>query len=1050
MILTDVAVRNRTTVAVLVVLIIVLGVQSYVTLPRELAPDIPIPIVLVSTAYEGVSPGDIESSVTIKIEKEMAGLKGLKEMRSTSSEGMSVIMLEFLPDMVIEDALQYVRDRLDLAKPDLPTDAEEPSVKEINISEFPILIVSISGELSPLRLKAIADDLEDTTEQLPGVLSVDVVGVREREIRLEIDPDRLASYNLTLPEVLALIPSENVNISAGGLETKGTKFNVRVPAEFVQPSEVDHLLLSVRGGMPIYLSDVATLRDTFKDRDTYSRLNGMNSITLNVKKRVGANIIEVAEAVKLILAEARKQAPAGVEFDVISDMSREIRLMVKNLENNILTALVLVVAVLLIFLGWRTSLIVALVIPLSMLISFAVIQMVGYTLNMVILFSLILALGMLVDNAIVIVENIHRHGQMGYSRRQAAIKGAAEVAWPVTTSTATTIAAFAPMAFWPGIMGEFMSYLPITVIIVLGSSLFVALVISPTVSSVFARAMKRTRKEAWAVRGYRWFLKHALAHRVTTLVLAVSLLAALVLLYDLMGIGVELFPTIDPKRAMIDIRSPQGTNIHESNRLACDVERIAEPYRQEFDHLVTNVGSAGGGVAAFLSGGGGGAPHNANLTLVFKDFELRNRPSADVIAHIRGDLADMAGAEINVEKEKEGPPTGAPVTVRIIGKDFKQLEEISKRARDLIADVPGLVNLRSDLEATRPEFSFRPDRREAAMARVNTAVIGNFLKLALFGREVGKYREFKDEYDITVRLPESQRTDIDDLFRLRIPNAAGQCVPLSSLGDFEYKGGFGTINHVNQQRVVTLTADAEGRLGTEVLADVQQRLKKLDMPQGYAIGYAGEQEEREKAEAFLTKAFVIAMLLIVLILVAQFNSLTVPFVIMSAVILSLVGVLAGLVICKMPFGIIMTGIGVIGLAGVVVNNAIVLLHYTRQLQRRGMELVEAAIEAGRTRLRPVLLTAATTILALIPMATGVSFDFHKMEWMTRSESSQWWRSMAIAVIFGLAFATILTLVVAPTLYVSLYRLAAWFGLGGVRKTDEDPGPEPADVASSEG
>jgi len=399
-------------------------------------------------------------------------------------------------------------------------------------------------------------------------------------------------------------------------------------------------------------------------------------------------------------------------------------------------------------------------------------------------------------------------------------------------------------------------------------------------------------------------------------------------------------------------------------------------------------------------------------------------PSADAVADIRRDLADIAGAEIKVEKQEEGPPTGAPVTVRIIGRDFKLLEELSERAKALIASVPGLVNLESDMEATRPELVFTVDRRRAMLLGVNTTVVGEFLKMAIFGREVGTYRQFNDEYDITVRLPLAERVNIEDLFSLRVPNITGQSVPLSSLGRFDYRGGFGTIHRSNQKRVVTLTGDAEGRLSTAVLKDVQDRLADLELPPGYQIRYAGEKEEQDKARAFLSKAFVVALLLILLILVTQFNSLTVPFIVMTTVVLSLVGVLAGLLICRMPFGIVMTGIGIISLAGVVVNNAIVLLDYTRRLQQRGLELLEAVVEAGQTRLRPVLLTAATTILGLTPMATGVAFDFHRFEWVSRSASSQWWRGMAIAVIFGLAFATLLTLVVVPTLYVTICQLVS--------------------------
>ncbi|MDY7010519.1 MAG: efflux RND transporter permease subunit [Planctomycetota bacterium] len=1035
MLISNTAIKNRTTVFVLMALIAIAGGYSYITLPREAAPDVPIPWVLVTTPYEGASPTEVETQVTIEIENKLTGLKGVKEMTSSSAEGTSVVMIEFQPEIRIEDALQYVRDKIDLAKAELPDEADEPVIKEINVADFPILIISMSGDISPVRMKAIADELEDAIEQVPGVLEVDILGALEREIRIEIDPDRVAAYGLTIPELLTRIGAENVNISAGGLETQGTKFNVRLQAEFDKVEDIFHLPLTERNKKTIYLTDVVTVRDAFKDRDSYARLDGMGSITINVRKTTGANIVDVADNVKAVLAEAQKQVPSDVRIETILDQSKDIRMIVADLENNVITGLILVVAVLLAFMGWRTSSIVATAIPMSMLISFAILQSLGYTLNMIVLFSLILALGMLVDNAIVIVENIFRHRQMGYGRIEASMKGAAEVAWPVIASTATTIAAFMPMIAWPGIMGDFMKYLPITLIITLSSSLFVALVISPTLCAVFSGKVRKVHERHPFIHAYRRLLDKAVHHWAVTLGLVVLILIGMVFFYSKRGHGVELFPEFDPRRAIINIRCPQGTNIKETDRLARLVERRLGPWRGnprggDLKHVIANVGSGGG---QMIFGGGGSGPHVANITLLFHDFEDRRRKSADAVKEIREALSDISGAEIKVEKEKEGPPTGVAVTVRIIGREFEELEKLSEQAKAMIEDVPGLVNLRSDLEATRPELKFFTDRRRTMLLGVNASIIGNFLKACVFGWKVSTYRRFNDEYDITIRLPESQRSNIQDIFRLHIPNNAGQPVPLSSLGTFEYHGGFGTINRVNRKRVVTLTADAEGRLDTEVLKDAQNRLEKLDLPTGYSIRYAGQKEEQEKAMSFLTKAFAFALLFIVLILVAQFNTLSAPFIIMTTVILSMIGVLSGLLICRMPFGIIMTGVGVISLAGVVVNNAIVLLDYTRQLQKRGMDIIESVLEAGATRLRPVLLTAVTTILGLLPMATGVSFDFHKMTIAWQSESSQWWASMAIAVIFGLGFATVLTLVVVPTFYVTIYRAAAHFGLGGLKK-----------------
>jgi multidrug efflux pump len=1046
MILTDFAIRNRTTVAVLGVIIVLLGSFSYIMLPREAFPDIPIPFIMITTAYEGVSPEDIESSVTMKIEKELTGIRGVKEVRSSSAEGISLISVEFTPDVPPEVALQRVRDRVDLAKGQLPREVEDPVIREINLAEFPIMNISISGDVSPFQLKAIADALQDQLEMVPGVLRADVQGALEREIRLEMDPDRVAQYNLTIPEILALIPSENVNISAGGLETPGTRFNVRIPAEFVSPEEVDHLLLAVRNGRPIYLSDVATVRDTFKDRTSYSRLNGVDNVTVSVQKRVGANVVHVSDYVRAVVDRAQQEVPGAVQFSIVFDMSKYIRNTVSDLENNVAAALILVVAVLVLFMGWRPSTIVAMIIPLSMLATFVLIQALGYTLNMIVLFSLILMLGMLVDNAIVIVENIYRHMQLGYKRIEAARLGAREVAWPVITSTFTTICAFLPLMFWPGIMGDFMKYLPITLTVGLLCSLFVGLVFNPVISSIWAgRARQRQQRDHWFLRGYRRVLHLGLMNTGMTLFLAVCLLVGMAILYGKIGRGVEFFPQGDPERAFVSVRAPQGTHIRETDRIVREIERRIQPYTPWIENVITNVGTASAGFDLVASTGG---PHLANVTLVFYDFAIRERPSAEIIAEIRQAVADIPGAEIKVEREQEGPPTGAPVTVRIIGEDFKRLEQLSDQARRMIADVPNLVNLRSDLEATRPELAFVVDRRVASLLGVDPLTVGNFLRMAIFGSKVGTYREFNEEYDITVRLPLKDRVNVDDLYRLQVPTPTGESVPLISLGQFEYQGGFGTINRVNQNRVVTLTADTEGRLSSAVLADVQNRLAELRLPSGYEIRYAGEQETQQESQEFLGRAFVIAILLITLVLVIQFNSILVPIIIMTTVVLSLIGALLGLLVTRLPFGVIMSGVGVISLAGVVVNNAIVLLAYTRQLQSQGMDLIAAAEEAGLTRLRPVLLTAATTIIGLMPMAIGISYDFHTFSWALRSESAQWWRNMAVVVMFGLAFATVLTLVVVPSLYVMLtrasLRVRARLGFG---YEDESKSPVAASEAS---
>ena len=1028
MIISNAAIQNRTTVFVLILVIIVAGFYSYMALPRESEPDVPIPYVIVSTTYEGVSPEDVETAVTMKIEKELQGLKGVDEIVSSSAEGVSVIRIEFTPDINIDDALQWVRDKVDQSRKELPKEIEEPSIREINVSDFPVLVINLSGPVSLVHLKEIAEDLEDVFESIPGVLDARVDGGLEREIRLEFDPDRLVAHKISLAELIRLVPSENVNISSGNVESEEAKFSVRVPGEFVRPDEVDHLLLTVRDGVPIYLNDVATVRDTFKDREGMSRINGQPCVTLSIQKRTGANIVEVVDRAKAVMAGAEKHLPAGVTYNFTLDDSKDIRRMVNELENSILSGLILVVAVLFLSLGWRTSLIVGLAIPLSMLISFSVLHLMDITLNIVVLFSLTLALGMLVDNAIVITENIYRHHQEGKPIVQASMDAVAEVAWPVITSTATTLAAFLPMMFWPDIIGEFMKFLPLTLMVTLSASLFVALVITPTLGSVLIRVRKGTRTEpgqSWFMRRYRALLELALAHRPTTLMLSVMVLVAMGISYVRFGHGIEFFPEVEPQRAYIELKGAQGTALSESDRRTRRVEAVlaeyfdAPPGEQDLRNYMASVGSGGTGGKSLIVGTGG--THRARINLDFFDYQDRPRSSAEALQEIRSKLPALTGVEVRVQKSRHGPPRGEPVTVEIAGEDFGVLTRLSDEVQRRIVDVPGLVDLREDYERAKPELQFIVDRQRAMLLSVNTQVVGEFLKTAFWGRKVSTYRQFEDEYDITVRLPRDDRRRIDDLYRLQVPNLAGVPVPLSSLGHFVYAGGKGTIDRIDQKRVITVLADAEGRLGNDVLNDVRQRLAALELPPGYTITYAGESEEQDNSKVFLTKAFIAALMLITLILVTQFNSLRVPFIVMTTVVLSLIGVLLGLLIFDMPFGVVMTGVGVISLAGVVVNNAIVLLDYTRQLQQRGLTLVQASVQAGMTRLRPVLLTAVTTVLGLIPMAAGISFNFRKLRMEWGSESAQWWGSMAIAVIFGLTFATVLTLVVVPTLYCMLHQ-----------------------------
>ncbi len=1016
MTLSEFSIRHQTTVVVLIVILVLVGVYSYSVLPRESFPDITIPNIIVTTPYEGVAPSDIENQITLQIEKKLISLSDVKEIRSYSSEGMSTIVVEYESGIDIDTALQKVRDKVDEAKVDLPNDLEdEPMVDEINFSEFPIMNVVISGSIGLVRLKEIADDFKDDVETINGVLEANVTGGLEREIRIVYEPERLAAYNLSVTNLMTTVLSNNLNTPGGKMDIGRGNYLVKVPGEFETPVEARRLIVNADKNFPVYITDVADMEDGFEEPETKARHNRKDAVTISVVKRTGKNIIEIADQVKAIVREYEQTVPAGVTLSIVTDMSKDIRDMVSDLENGILSGLVLVLLVVLFSMGLRNSILVACAIPFSMMITFFILYLIGLTLNMIVLFSLILSVGMLVDNAIVIVENIYRHRQEGKSKLQAAIVATHEVMWPVIASAATTIAAFAPMMFWPGVIGEFMSYLPETVIIALTASLFVALVINPTLGAIFIKVKKNSidKGPGFIIRNYQRLLGFAVDNPFFVLLCSIALLILVSLVYGRFGAGVEFFPEIEPKRAYIDIKMPKGTNLDETDRLAKWIEGPASEYK-EVKSLISNVGTTGSGGESFMTGGSTSSDI-ARLVLEFIDLEKREMPSSQIIVDLRRRLKDIYEADIEIDKEEEGPPTGKPVCIEISGEYYETLEPLMRAIKERIRGIPGLVNLKDDYVIARPEVVVQIDKERAALLGLNTQVIAQNVKAAIRGIEAGVYRDGNDEYDIIVQLPLSRRKDLDALKNLMIAGLNGTFVPISSVAGIRLSAGLGTIVHSDQNRVITIEADVEGRLATDVLADVQETLTDMDLPRGYKIAYRGEDEDREEASEFLFEAFLAALMLIALILVTEFNSIYKPLIVLSSVILSTIGVLLGLLITHTPFGIIMTGIGVISLAGVVVNNAIVLLDYIGQLRDWGIDYRESLIQAGIVRFRPVMLTAITTILGLVPMAVGVSFDFRNLTWLVGTETSQYWGPMAVAVIFGLAVATILTLVVVPAM-----------------------------------
>lgn len=1114
--LTDYSINHRLTIYVLIALIVFAGATTYVSLPRESFPEVKISLILVSTVYPGVSPEDMETLITRHIETELKGLSGVKEISSTSSEGVSSIQVEFNPEVDLDTALQKVREKVDLAKPDLPPEVDDPRVQDVDISQVPILVASLAGDVGLVRLTDIAKDLKDDLEAIAGVNRVQIIGGKTREVQVYVDPRRLSFYELSLTDLVVAVGRENLNIPGGEISVGRLKYLVRLPAEIKDPAEIEDFVVKVRDGQPIYVRDVAYVQYGFEEDTTLSRVDRNPSVTLTVEKRTGSNLIGVADEVKAELQRQEAFLPAGTVVTILGDQSKDIRSMVNELENNILSGLILVVAVLMAFLGFRNSLFVAVAIPLSMLMAFVGIQTLGYTLNMIVLFSLILVLGMLVDNAVVIVENIYRHREAGMEAIEAASLGTKEVAMPVIASTITTLCAFAPMLIWPGIMGDFMSYLPITLIIGLTASLVVALIFNPTLCAYFMNVApsKGEKKEGRFLQRYRAFLSWLLtpapdegtkgwffrnwALPLVFIVLAVigmaivlgamllesqsatafaivgilfgiggiafalqgaiwliwsvarlamhkltpyvtdrrsgviwsmgAVLAFTLVVYGAVGQGMEFFPETEPEQIFVDVEAPTGATLETSDSVVRRIEALTGN-TTDLSHSVANVGSRGISIegGGGMGGGGGGISNNSRITLDLLDREQRSqRDSFVTMAAVREAISGLDGADIKVDKPTEGPAVGKPVTIRLIGEDLDILFDLAQQVKEGIRSVPGLVNLDDDLDRGKPELRLHVDRIEAMLAGVSTQEIASTVQTAVRGAEASKFRIGEDEYDITVRLAPDARASLDDLGDLTVPDDDGIPIPLRTLVTLEPGVGPSAINRVDLKRVVTVDGDvvrAPGRTEDSVRQEVAVRLGEMDFPAGYRWSFAGSNQEEQESQAFLQRAFVIAVLLISLVLVTQFDSVILPFTIMVSVLLSLIGVFWGLIITATPFGIVMTGIGVISLAGIVVNNAIVLCDFIRQLRDKGLAKTEAVIEAGVIRLRPVLLTAVTTVLGLIPLTLGINIDFFEMSITTGGQSSQFWFSMGVAVIFGLTVATVLTLVIVPVTYHSLDSLS---------------------------
>jgi multidrug efflux pump subunit AcrB len=1110
--LTNLAINNKISTIALFVIISLMGFASYRSIPKESSPEIVIPMVSISTIYPGVAPKDMETLVTRVIEDELHTIAEITDLTSVSVQGYSNVTAEFESDMDVDVALQKVREKVDLAKPDLPSDVEDPMISEFNFADFPIMQVNVSGEYDLVRLKEVAEDLQDELEQIPSILEVRLSGGLEREVKIDVNLDMMKFYGVSFGDVIEAIRSEHVTVPGGGIEVGAQEFLVRVDGEFHDPSLIEDVVVLTKNGKAVYVRDLATVDFGFKDRDSFARLDGNGVVTLDIIKRSGENIIETADAVKAAVAQAEPTFPPTTVVKVTSDQSTDIREMVSSLENNIISGLILVVGVLLFFLGVRNASFVGISIPASMLLSFIVMQALGITMNMVVLFSLILALGMLVDNAIVVVENIYRHMEQGFGRVEAARRATGEVAMPIIASTATTLAAFLPLLFWPDIVGEFMGFLPKTLIITLSSSLFVALVIVPTLCAMFMRLENEPRKRMrpaarWAMLGaaallllmiagssplaavllaatvvglvllhrtvlartahwfqergvpaliamYRGTLSWALHHRAVVLGSCVAVLVGTVMLFGVANAGIEYFPeNIPPASVYARVDVPAGTAAEFTDGI---VRRLEERING-----VEGMVDSESKVATVRAGSGGGMFESADegtVVVSFIDYDKRQFDAFQTLRRMQETVGEgIAGADVRVEAQQNGPVSGKPVTIEIVGPDVDQLRIFAERAVAQLKAAPvmaKLEGLESDLARGRPELVVQVDRVRAAMYDLSTSEVGGTVRTAIQGTEAGKFRAGKEEYDITVRLARSFREDLTTLEDLTVMSDERQ-IPLSSVASWHVDEGLGEVRRKDLDRVATVSSDVRsGENSNAVVAEVRQALAGFDreLPPGYSMRFAGQQEDQDEAMAFLSGAFVIALALIALILMSQFNSVLKPLIIMTSVVLSTVGVLVGLMVFRMPFGIIMTGVGVISLAGVVVNNAIILIDYIDLLRKRdGLPREEALLVAGMTRFRPVILTAITTVLGLVPLAIGFNLDFigfytslsPNLYW--GGEQAAWWGPMAIAVIAGLSFATVLTLVVVPVLYSTLDDASLFFRrhfTNAAVATEVIPGGEP--------
>ena len=1094
--LSDYAVNNRVTIYFFTVILTLFGIISYQSTPKENFPEVEFPYFSISTIYPGTSPKDMENLVTRPLEKELKTIDGIKELTSNSVQDFSMIMIEFETDVDNDEAYQDVTEAVNKAKSELPDGlAQEPEILDINPSEFPVLYINMTGDMGLVKIKEYAEDLQDEIEGMSAITRVDIVGALEREFEINVDLYKMQAADVTFSQIENAVAMENMTISGGQLKMDGMERNLRVVGEFTGTDDIRNIL--IKNG--VYLKDIAEVQDDFADRESFSRLNGNDVITLNVIKKTGENLIEAIEDIRVILDDFRAEAPKNLEIITTGDQSDRTRNSVSNLFNTIVLGFFVVVLVLMFFMGVDNALFVAVAIPLSMLIAFIFIPAIGFTMNMVVLMGFILVLGIVVDNSIVVVENIYRHFMTtpNLPIAPASKIGAGEVAGPVFSGTLTTMAPFIPLAFWPGIFGEFMLYIPVTIIITLTASMLVAYMINP----VFAVSFMRYRENEEVVINHRRnilvtlgvaaitvvtyifnveFIGHILvfalilylmvryvlrilirkfqrkgipaisnAYRNTLNVVlkgkrpygiiagTVVLLVLTFMILRISPLKVVFFPSGDPNTIHTYIKMPAGTELRTTDSVARIVEgrifNVLGKDNPDIESIVTNVAvNAGENVFDRTT-----QDKLAKVTVNFVEYQYREYPhTMDYVSQFRGEVSDIPGAEITVTEEQMGPPTGKPINIEVSGEEFEQLLPITNRLKSHIQSlqIPGIEELKTDIETNTPELTISIDRDKANKLGINTAYLGSTLRTALNGKEISKIRKGEDEYDIRLRLQEKYRDDLESLMNLKLllPSRRNGMnkIPLSSVADVEYTRAYGGIKRKDHERVITVYSNVlSGYNANEIVNQIDQSLGQFrdNLPKGYKVAFTGEQEDQQENAQFLASAFLVALVLIIVIMVVQFNSLMKPMIIAVQILFSMIGVLLGLKLFGVTFSVMMTGMGIIAVGGIVVKNAIILIDYTDLLIAKGVERKEAIIQGGATRLTPVVLTAASTILGLLPLAIGMNIDFVglftelKPNIFFGGDSAAFWNPLAWTIIFGLAFATFLTLVVVPAMYAIMVK-----------------------------